>query len=259
MIRAATAAGRFYPADPNRLRAAVRGYLDVGAGADPAVVGVVAPHAGYRYSGSTAGEAFARVPAEPGRWGRIVLAGPAHFVPLDGVAVPTAERYATPLGEVAVAGARRLADDHAAVVVAAEPHAREHSLEVELPFLQVLLGDVPVLPLAVGRGAPEMVADVLDMVWDEDTLVVVSTDLSHYLPYEAARRRDHATAAAITDRRADAVGARDACGAYALRGFLVAARRRGVAVRTVALRNSGDTAGRRDEVVGYGAFAATLA
>ncbi len=261
-VHPAAVAGSFYPGDPGRLAATVTRLLDVGVPAgEPEPKALVVPHAGYMYSGATAGVAYARLRPRRGEIERVVLLGPAHRVRTHGLAISGAEAFATPLGIVPV-------DEHLRRHILARPqvrlddrpHAREHSLEVQLPFLQVVLGRFTLLPLAVGDTAPGEVAGVLDAVWGgRETLVVVSTDLSHYLDYDAARRRDARTAAAIVARDDAAIGDDDACGAHPLRGLLVAARRRGQEVRLLDLRSSGDTAGERDRVVGYGAFAVCAA
>lgn len=260
-VRPAVVAGSFYPADPRRLEAAVRGHL---AAADPPrgsrPKALVAPHAGYVYSGPVAGSAFRQL--EPWRRGidRVVLLGPSHFVPFDGLALPVAEAFETPLGDVSVAAdaASRLAG-LPQLVVSDLPHAREHALEVELPFLQVALERFELVPLVVGDATPEEVAAILDRLWGgEETLLVVSTDLSHYLDYATAAARDRDTADAIVALDVDSIADGDACGRNPLRGLLLAARRRGLAVAELDLRSSGDTAGglgRSDRVVGYGAFA----
>jgi AmmeMemoRadiSam system protein B len=259
-VRPAAVAGAFYPAEPRRLAADVEGYLRAAA-APPAAAArpkaVVAPHAGYVYSGPIAGSAFRAVAPLAGTVRRVVLLGPSHFVPFAGCALPAWTRFATPLGELAVdETARTVLAGEPAVEVADRPHAREHSLEVELPFLQVVLGEFALVPLAVGDAAPDEVARVLDLVWGGDeTLFVVSTDLSHYLDAESAERRDRATADAIAALDAGRIGPDDACGRHPLRGLLVAARRRGLGVTELDLRHSGDTAGDRARVVGYGAFA----
>jgi AmmeMemoRadiSam system protein B len=257
-VRPPAVAGLFYPADPRRLAADVEGYLRAGAVADgPPPKALVAPHAGYAYSGPVAGSAFRTLASVAARLRRVVLLGPSHFVPVAGLALPVWERFATPLGEVAVDPAGRAALSGLPQVATDDrPHAREHALEVELPFLQRALGDFSLVPLVVGEASPALVAEVLERLWGGDeTLVVVSTDLSHYLDYAAARRRDERTARAVGALDETAIGDADACGRQPLRGLLVAARRHGLAARRLDLRNSGDTAGRRDAVVGYGAFA----
>jgi MEMO1 family protein len=265
LVRPPAVAGSFYPGSPEALRAAVEGLL---AGASPPAgrppKAVIAPHAGYVYSGPIAANAFTALlgGAEAARRERpaitkIVLLGPAHRVWVRGLALPAAEAFATPLGEVPVdpEGAQavlRLPQ----VTVQPEAHAPEHSLEVELPFLQVLLGDgFEVLPLVVGEADAAEVAEVLEAVWGgAETAVVISSDLSHYLPYETAQRVDEETAQEIL-RLGGPIHPQRACGAYPVSGLLVAARRRGMAAELLDLRNSGDTAGDRRQVVGYGAFA----
>ena len=256
--RAPAVAGSFYPADPGRLERAVREHLAQAAPPDGRrPKALVAPHAGYVYSGPVAGSAFRTLETAREAVSRVVLLGPSHFVAIDGLALSTASAFATPLGEVSVAGgaAERLAE-LSQVLRADRPHAREHSLEVELPFLQLALGRFELVPLAVGDAEPDQVAEVLDLLWGGDeTLIVVSTDLSHYLDYATARARDRATADAILRLDEGAIGESDACGRMPLRGLLRAARAHGLKARELDLRSSGDTAGGRDQVVGYGAFA----
>jgi len=250
-------AGLFYPEDPAELSAAVRrhvrGARDPGG---PPPVAVIAPHAGYVYSGPVAGSAYARVASLAGRVRRVVLVGPSHRVAFRGLAVPSADVLETPLGDVPVdrdAAERLVALPQ--VVERDDAHAGEHSLEVQLPFLQEVLGALPVLPLAAGTATAEEVAEVLDALWDPPgTLFVVSSDLSHYEDYETARRRDEATSRAIEALRPEALDADSACGRVGVRGLLLLARRRGLRARTLDLRSSGDTAGPRDRVVGYGAY-----
>jgi AmmeMemoRadiSam system protein B len=262
-VRPAAVAGAFYPADPHRLRADVERFLLEAEPPDSprAPKALVAPHAGYAYSGPIAASAFRTLDGHEGAIRRVVLLGPSHFVPLAGCALPAWTRFATPLGEIEVDVDARaaLADGRVgepAVEVADRPHAREHSLEVELPFLQVVLDEFTLVPLAVGDATPDHVARVLELLWGGgETLIVVSTDLSHYLDAASAERRDQATAAAIVALDADRIGPDDACGRHPLRGLLTAARRRGLGVTELDLRHSGDTAGDRERVVGYGAFA----
>jgi AmmeMemoRadiSam system protein B len=257
-VRPPAVAGTFYPAAPERLAAAVAGYL-AGAVADdgPPPKALIAPHAGYVYSGPIAGSAFRTLAPIAARLRRVVLLGPSHFVAFPGLALPAWQAFATPLGELPVApDARAALADLPQVVASDRPHQREHALEVELPFLQVALGEVEIVPLTVGDAEPAAVAAVLECLWGGDeTLIVVSSDLSHYLDYATARRRDAATGAAIVALDERRIGADDACGRLPIRGLLVAARRRGLAARELDRRSSGDTAGRRDAVVGYGAYA----
>ena len=257
-VRAPAVAGMFYPADPPTLRREVERYLAAATPSGPGsarVKAVIAPHAGYIYSGSTAGFAFAQLAADADEIRRIVLLGPAHQVALTGLGLPACEAFATPLGEVPVAAeaARRMAAlpqvaDHAAA------HQREHSLEVELPFLQIVLDEFELLPLVVGEATGEEIAEVLEAVWGgPETRIVISSDLSHYLPYDKARAIDGDTARAIVELEAPLERGR-ACGGLPIDGLTVVARRRRLTARLLDLRNSGDTAGDRHRVVGYGAF-----
>jgi hypothetical protein len=256
--RPAAVAGLFYPDDAGTLAATVARALDVTVpDAEPLPKAVIVPHAGYVYSGPIAGVAYARVRRLRDRIRHVVLLGPAHRARVGGLAVSGADAFETPLGLVPVDDAlRRRVLEHPAVAVDERAHAREHSLEVQLPFLQQTLGAFTLLPLAVGDAQPDDVAAVLDLVWGgPETLVVVSSDLSHYHDYATARAQDARTAAAVVAGTPDAVADDDACGARPIRGLLVAARRHGLGVRLLDLRSSGDTAGDRDRVVGYAAFA----
>ena len=217
---------------------------------------VIAPHAGFIYSGPTAAVAFHTLVASDAPIRRVVLLGPAHRAPVAGLALPAASGFATPLGEVLVDLdlATRVAE-LPGVEVDAAAHAEEHSLEVELPFLQVLLSDFRILPLVVGNASPTTVSEVLESVWDEpETRIVISSDLSHYHPYEVARRLDRETAERVVALRGPIAYDR-ACGAGPINGLLEVARRRSLSASLLDLRNSGDTAGDRGQVVGYGAFA----
>jgi hypothetical protein len=257
-------AGAFYPGEPGALRDEVDRLIggaprDGGGGEVPRAL--IAPHAGYAYSGPVAASAFSRIAGAGGRFARVVVVGPSHHLAFRGIAAPRgAGAFRTPLGEVpvdreAVAALAGLPG----VVLADEPHRREHAVEVELPFLQRALGGgggFALVPLVVGDAADAEVAAVLEPFADDPTaLVVVSSDLSHFLPYEAAVRRDRATAGAVERLEGDPVGPYDACGHLPVRGWLAVARRRGLGVERLDLRNSGDTAGDRRSVVGYGAWA----
>jgi AmmeMemoRadiSam system protein B len=241
-------AGLFYPSDPDELAATVDRLLRAAPPGDRAPKAIVVPHAGYIYSGAIAASAYVRVPSTVTR---VVLLGPAHRVALEGIARPAADAFRTPLGEMPLETA-----PIPGVIVDDRAHFEEHSLEVQLPFLQRLLDSFTLLPLLVGRAEPQAVAAVLDAVWGGDeTLIVVSTDLSHYESYEVANERDRVTAAAVMNCNADGIAPLDACGAYPLRGLLTTAPHHNLIPELVDLRNSGDTAGPRDRVVGYGAFA----
>ena len=256
-VRPAAVAGMFYPDVPSRLSAQVHGFL---AEARPSPVeppkAVIVPHAGYVYSGAVAGSAYARLSALRGTVTRVVLLGPTHRVAVRGLALPESQAFATPLGVVpvdrdAVARARTLPH-----VVTSEPaHAQEHALEVQLPFLQTVLGAFSLVPFAVGRATAEEVAAVLDLLWGgPETLIVVSSDLSHYHPYADARRIDRDTADRILALATD-LDHEQACGATPINGLLLCAHRRGLVPALLDLRNSGDTVGDRSRVVGYAAFA----
>jgi len=258
-VRPPAVAGSFYPADPDALIDGLRSSFALARrrdGDQPVPKALIVPHAGHVYSGPIAASAYLRLVPGRSTIRRVVLLGLSHRVPLDGVAVSSADALATPLGLVPVDDlARRAALDVPGVRLDDTAHAAEHSLEVQLPFLQVVLDRFEVLPLAVGRCDADEVAEVLDVVWGgPETVIVVSTDLSHYHPYADAVALDRRTAAAIATCRPEAIGDRDACGAYPLRGLLVAARARQLPIEVLDLRNSGDTAGDKEQVVGYGAF-----
>jgi AmmeMemoRadiSam system protein B len=256
-IRPAAVAGLFYPGTPRALSTAVAGYLGESTGDDrPAPKAIVVPHAGYVYSGAMAGTAYACLPRARGVIRRVVIVGPAHRVAVEGVAVPAARVFSTPLGDVdvdvdAVASLAGLPG----VTVNAEAHALEHSLEVQLPFLQTVLDAFRIVPLAVGAAAPQTVAAVLDRVWGgRETLLVLSSDLSHFHSYAHAQAVDRDTVASLLAMQ-PTLDHEQACGATPLNGFLLCAARRGLTPRLLGLCNSGDTAGDRMRVVGYAALA----
>jgi AmmeMemoRadiSam system protein B len=248
----------FYPADPGELRSVV---LDLLANAvvKPKlgrIQAVIAPHAGYAYSGPVAAGAFAALRPEQHWVERVVVIGPAHTVYARGVFAPSVSAFATPFGDIPIdAAAVQAIAGSPDVVIDDGPHRREHSLEVELPFLHVVLGPVPIVPLVVGSARPIAVAEILGRLWHPGTVIVVSSDLSHYLPYEEARRRDSRTADAIERFDEGAISLDCACGALPVRGLLIEAKRRGLSIDRLDLRNSGDVAGDRNRVVGYGAWA----
>ncbi len=255
-VRPPAVAGLFYPADPHELWGTVREYLAAARSAGPTPKAMVVPHAGYVYSGPVAAAAYGRLAASGPAFSRVVLVGPAHRAALRGVAASGAEAFATPLGRVPVdRSATTLILSLPQVGVDDEAHAPEHGLEVQLPFLQTVLADFTLVPLVVGDATPEEVDEVLEVLWDgPETLVVVSTDLSHYLDYEAARRLDLATSRAIEALRPEEIRPEQACGWTGLVALLAVARRHGLRARTLELRNSGDAAGPRHMVVGYGAY-----
>ena len=257
-VRAAAVAGSFYPAEAVRLRSDVQALLRAASdeAAQPAPKALIAPHAGYVYSGATAARAYARLAALRGTVTRVVLLGPAHRVHVRGIALPEAAAFDTPLGPVEVDQDAVRALSALRQVVAARPvHAAEHALEVHLPFLIETLGGFKLVPLVVGEITPAMVAEVINLLWGgPETLIVVSTDLSHYHPYRDAVRIDGATVAAISGRAVNLTH-EQACGATPVNALMQVARERGLQVELIDQCNSGDTAGPRDRVVGYAAFA----
>jgi hypothetical protein len=255
-IRNPAVAGTFYPAEPGVLVKMVGEYLDeVRTDAAPPKAMVV-PHAGYVYSGPVAASAYARLRNADGQITRVVLLGPSHRVPFYGIATPASEQFQTPLGMIdidrdAINGILPLQQ----VYELDAAHEAEHSLEVQLPFLQQTLGDFQLVPLVVGQASSEEVAEVLSLLWGgPETLIVISSDLSHYLDYDAAKSIDAATSRSIERLDAAQIGDDQACGRIPLKGLLLEAQRRGMQGETIDLRNSGDTAGPRDHVVGYGAY-----
>lgn len=257
MVRPAAVAGMFYPDDPDVLREDVDSMLAATQRevAQAVPKALVAPHAGYVYSGPVAATAYARLAPARGRIERVVLLGPAHRVALRGLALPEADAFETPLGTVpldldamgAVPDVERRAD----------AHAMEHSLEVHLPFLMRVLGEFSLVPFVVGHAAPMVVASVLDRLWGgPETLVVISSDLSHFLPYDDARAIDQSTVERIVALDERQLMGDEACGAHPINGLLHVARQRGLRAELLDLRNSFDTAGaRRGEVVGYASIA----
>lgn len=256
-IRQAAVAGQFYPGTAGELTAAVQQYLAQAAGpAGPVPKAIIAPHAGYIYSGPVAAAAYVRIRPAARQIRRVVLLGPCHRVALRGLALSSAEAFATPLGPVRIdrETCERLLK-LPQVTIFDETHFQEHSLEVHLPFLQTVLEDFTLVPLVVGDATLDEVSAVLDAVWGgPETLIVVSSDLSHYESYDSARRLDQATCRAIENLDPAAIGRENACGRVAVNGLLDLARRRDLEVVTADLRNSGDTAGPRDRVVGYGSW-----
>jgi len=260
--RAPAVAGMFYPNDPAALDACVEGFLR-GSGSDPRtsesdapIKALIVPHAGYQYSGAIAGSAYRLLSTSYRHVSRVVLLGPAHRYYVEGIAIPDATAFdfpggSIPLDTAALASMKQLPG----VCVSNEAHAAEHCLEVQLPFLSAVLNDFQLVPFVVGACPKSVVAGVLEHLWGgAETLIVVSSDLSHYLPYETAcdidRRTSRAIAACATDLDAHA-----ACGAYAINGLMVVSQKKGLSVQVLDVRNSGDTAGDRSRVVGYGAFA----
>jgi len=255
-VRNPAVAGLFYPDDPRELRAMVTGFLGAVPADGTVPKAIIVPHAGYVYSGSIAASAYARLKSARGRITRVVLLGPAHRVGFHGLALPSDDHFMTPLGRIAVdQEAVKKISRLSQIRVMDVAHAQEHSLEVHLPFLQEVLGEFRLVPLVVGDAGAEEVSEVLDLLWGgPETLIVVSSDLSHYHDYQTAQQMDRATSQAIEQLRPEDIDFDHACGRNPVNGLLHAARRLGLKGKTIDLRNSGDTAGSHDRVVGYGAY-----
>jgi AmmeMemoRadiSam system protein B/AmmeMemoRadiSam system protein A len=258
-VRPAAVAGTFYPRNARELQSEVAELIDGVENLAPRFghpKALIVPHAGYIYSGPVAARAYDELGAARGIVKRVVLLGPVHRVPVKGLALPGVEAFDTPLGRVPIDAdaVQRLAPLRQ-VVASSAAHAAEHALEVQLPFLQKMLGDFALVPLAVGEARPQEVREVIELLWGgPETLFVISTDLSHFHAYEEARAIDQATLARIASFGTD-INHEEACGATPLNGFLAAAKARGLSIRLLGACNSGDTAGGKDRVVGYSAFA----
>lgn len=258
-IRPPAVAGRFYPGQAESLASTVGRLLADARQArvpPPPPKALIVPHAGYVYSGSTAAAGYATLDPVRDQVTRVVLLGPAHHVWFAGLALAGSDEFETPLGRVAVdPGAEAALAGLPQVITHSGAHAHEHSLEVQLPFLQQVLGAFSLVPLAVGDASPRQVAEALEALWGgPETLVVVSSDLSHYLPYASAQRIDRDTVQHILDLDWP-ITDRSACGARGVNGLLVAATERGLRPHLISMCNSGDTAGDRSRVVGYAAIA----
>lgn len=255
-VRKPAVAGMFYPAGPAELHAMIAGFLKQANQIGGVPKAVISPHAGYIYSGPIAASVYARIAPARDRIRRVVLLGPSHRVSFRGIAASAADAFATPLGNVPLdKDAIRSISDLPQVLVSDKAHAPEHSLEVQLPFLQEVLSKFSLVPLAVGDTTAEEVAEVLERLWGGDeTLIVVSSDLSHYHDYKTAGLMDRATSDAIEHMEPESIDYEQACGRLPIAGLLLAAKKRGMRGHTIDLRNSGDTAGPRGEVVGYGAY-----
>ena len=252
-------AGAFYPGDAATLSGTVDQLLaDAKTASDIQPKALIVPHAGYVYSGSTAATAYATLVPWAKSIRRVILLGPTHRVAVDGIALPEVEVFSTPLGPIRLdAQAIAAIADLPQIVFSDHVHAFEHSLEVHLPFLQRVLEHFTLIPLAVGHATPEAVADVLDRLWDgPETLIVVSSDLSHFLPYRTAQQVDGNTCRHILQLDTH-IHPEQACGAYPINGLLLAASQRGLTPTLLGLCNSGDTAGDKARVVGYAAFSFT--
>lgn len=258
-IRQPVVAGSFYSAEASQLDQEINDFLG-----DSEIkvyqqqpLALIVPHAGYIYSAPIAASGYKQLQAYADQINRVVLLGPSHRIPFMGIASTAKSFFATPLGDVPV---DRIATDKVNqldfVYEFDEAHAYEHSLEVQLPFLQKSLKQFSLLPLVIGQASNKQVSQVIDLLWDEHhTLFLISSDLSHYLSYNAARQCDQATCLAIEQLHPEKIEYEQACGRIGISGMLLAARKHHLKVKTLNLRNSGDTAGPRDQVVGYGSWA----
>lgn len=255
-VRPEAVAGLFYPRDPDELSAMLNALLAVPRAPPKLPRALIVPHAGYEYSGPIAGRAYGSLGSAARSLRRVVLLGPSHREWFRGLAVPTVQAFATPLGVMRVDAAAVITLRQLnAVVVSDAAHALEHSLEVQLPFLKRLAPAAEIVPVVAGEASPADVEAVIGALWGgAETLIVVSSDLSHYHSYAAAQALDAATAQAILEGRGDLSG-EEACGSIVVNGLARVARNRGLRAELLDLRNSGDTAGDRRRVVGYGAFA----
>ena len=256
MNRLPAVAGTFYPANPQQLHQMLDQYLNDAETGGKVPKAIIAPHAGYIYSGPVAASAYARLKKAHDRITRVVIIGPSHRVAFSGLAVSQAQSFITPLGFIPV-------DQEAVAAIARLPfvdyleqaHTHEHSLEVQLPFLQEMLDDFKIVPIVAGDATPEQVSQVIEALWGGDeTLIVISSDLSHYHDYESAKQLDKATSSAIEHLQYERLGPDSACGKVPVSGLLKLAREKSLTIKAIDLRNSGDTAGDKNSVVGYGAY-----
>jgi MEMO1 family protein len=257
-IRPTAVAGSFYPGDVSQLNNMLDEYLALETTDIEPPKAIIAPHAGYIYSGLTAASVYSSIAKLKNKIKRVVLLGPTHRVYVQGIALASNTHFATPLGNIPVDTSvlSELDNKHPYVNFIDVAHEQEHSLEVHLPFLQKVLSEFTLIPLLVGDASPEQVATVLDDLWGGDeTLVVISSDLSHFLDYESAREIDNNTTHLIENFDYQHIGSKQACGCMPMRGLLKLAKDRNMTIKTLDLRNSGDTAGTKDRVVGYGAYA----
>lgn len=256
IVRNPAVSGLFYPDDSRQLRLDVVSYLDEHKLENFHPKALIVPHAGYIYSGSIAAHAYKQLQPFREAIRKVVLLGPSHRVAFRGLALPECDYFRTPLGKIQVDQHNiRLLANQADVIKADRAHAQEHSLEVHLPFLQILLKEFTLTPIVVGDTKPEVVANVLQHVWGgEETLIVVSSDLSHFLAYDDAKSADSDTCHAIENMNFSKLDYDSACGRMPVSGLLHLAKQKQMKIHTIDLRNSGDTAGTRDRVVGYGAW-----
>ncbi|MGB1801307.1 MAG: AmmeMemoRadiSam system protein B, partial [Gammaproteobacteria bacterium] len=260
-IRPTAVAGSFYPKQASELNNMLEKFLSQYAVNDSVKItipkAIIAPHAGYIYSGQTAASVYSNLEQVKDKIKRVVLLGPTHRVYVNGIALPSNTHFSSPLGNVSIdTESLKKISSHSFVDYIDEAHTQEHSLEVHIPFLQKVLNDFVLLPILVSNAAPEQVATILKELWGNDeTLIVISSDLSHFLNYETANKTDSHTTELIEKFDYEHIGSKQACGCMPMRGLLKLAQEKNMTIQTVDLRNSGDTAGSKDRVVGYGAYA----
>ena len=256
-IRQPAVAGMFYPADKQSLKADIHQYLEQVTNEQKIIPkAIVVPHAGYIYSGPIAASVYKQIIPLKDIINRVILLGNSHRVAFTGLAVPESDVFNTPLGNIPIdQKSIQLLSGLPQVIVSDQEHRQEHSLEVQLPFLQEILGEFSLIPLVVGYADRFEVAEVINRLWgDEHTLIVISTDLSHFHEYNEAKQLDRATSDAIVNLKPDLIGYDDACGRNGLKGMMTVAEEKHLSVDILDLRNSGDTAGDKNRVVGYGAY-----
>jgi len=257
-IRQAAVAGTFYPADAKQLKSMVSHYIDEVSQSEKVPKAIIAPHAGYIYSGPIAASVYARLQSEFCHYKRVLLIGPSHRVGFSGLALSKAEQFATPLGNISIdTEAIKQLSEYPFVNFLEQAHELEHSLEVQLPFLQQVLGEFTLIPIVAGDASAENICQVIERFWDcQDTLIVISSDLSHFHDYHTAKKMDLETSALIEQLQYEKLGFESACGRVPVSGLLAFARKNNLQLKTIDLRSSGDTAGRdnKDRVVGYGAY-----
>jgi AmmeMemoRadiSam system protein B len=255
-IRQSVFGDMFYPKDSKKLTTMIDSFLDNVTEDHPIPKAIIAPHAGYIYSGQTAAHAF-KCMLKSKAIKKVIVVAPSHQHAFEGIATTTADQFETPLGKIPIdqITCKKLSAEFKSVQIQESAFDREHALEVELPFLQKVLPTFTLIPLIVGEVAPKQLSEVLLSIWNgPETLIVISSDLSHYQSYAIANQIDHATAKAIENLLPDKIAPGQACGQIGIVALLDVAKQKALKVTCVDLRNSGDTAGDRDRVVGYGAF-----
>ncbi|MES0488785.1 MAG: AmmeMemoRadiSam system protein B [Leptospirales bacterium] len=255
-VREPAVAGQFYPENQTELKNSVLKYMDDASGSEIIPRGFIVPHAGYSYSGAVAGSAYKIASLAKKHYKRVVLIGPAHRVYVDTVALHSASNFKSPLGLIPI--------DQKAILDLAktfnltpfnEAHIQEHSLEVQLPFIQLALPKVKLIPMVVGHCNINLLAEILEFFWNEETLYLISSDLSHFHDYETAVKMDSTTTKQIIDLDYESIGLENACGCLGIKAFLKVAKNHNLKVEAIDVRNSGDASGSHDSVVGYGSFA----